>query len=116
MIVEPGPFGGELRSDGSMTPVFAVRVAIPEAEFRRLGLGGYERHSQLPACFRWCFDKFGPGGTRWAPELRDPTTTFIYFEAIQDAMSFVAHWGATEMAVPPAGMKGRRRVPAATRH
>lgn len=116
MFVEKGPFGGVLRDDGTVTTIFAARVVIPEAEFQRLGLGGYERYSQLPACFRWCFDKFGVGGVRWAPELRDPAVNYVYFAEADEAVRFVAFWAA-EAAPPPRVAAGKARRPStATRH
>jgi hypothetical protein len=92
MFMEAGAFGGELLPDWTLSKVFSARVVIPDSEFALLGLGDYEQPSKLPACFRWCFDLLGRGGTHWAPELTDPTAAVVYFKRIQDAIAFVARW------------------------
>jgi hypothetical protein len=72
--------------------VFSARVVIPTTEFAALGLGEHEDPSELPACFRWCFDRLGPGGTRWLAELTDPAVVILCFKQPEDAIAFVAQW------------------------
>ena len=97
MLIETGVFGNEVVPAGSLSEVFVARVVIPETEFAMLGIGHHERPGRLPACFRWCFDKLGAGGTRWSVMLRDAEYAEVYFARLRDAGAFVAKWSA-EMA------------------
>ena len=94
MLVETGVFGGELLPDSSLSEVFAARVVIPETAFAGLGVGRHERPRCLPACFRWCFDYLGSGGTRWSVMLRHEDHAELYFAQVRDALAFVARWSA----------------------
>src|SRR5690349_110620 len=94
MFMETGPFGGTLLSDGTFSASFAARLVIAESEFPALGLGEHEQPHNLPSCFRWCLDRLGLGGTRWAPELTQPSTVILYFQQVDDAVAFVAKWNA----------------------
>jgi hypothetical protein len=102
MLMETGVFGAALLPDGSFSESFAARVVIPDTEFAALGLGEHEAPTQLPACFRWCFDKLGPGGQSWAPELADPATAIVYFKRLRDAIDFVACWNSVRTERLPA--------------
>ena len=94
MLIETGVFGGELLPDGSLSEVFAARVVIPETAFASLSIGRHERPGRLPACFRWCFDHLGAGGTRWSVMLRREDHAELYFARVRDALAFVARWSA----------------------
>ena len=101
MLVETGVFGGGPLPDGSLSEVFAARVVVPETAFAGLGLGRHERPGRLPACFRWCFDHLGAGGTRWSVMLRDEAHAEVYFARIRDALAFVARWSAEAAPAGP---------------
>ena len=100
MLVETSVFGGQLLPDDSVSEVFAARVVIPDTAFARLGIGRHERPRRLPACFRWCFDHLGAGGTRWSVMLRDEDYAELYFARVRDALAFVARWS---VEAAPAG-------------
>ncbi|WP_043361379.1 hypothetical protein [Belnapia sp. F-4-1] len=100
MLVETGVFGGELLPDNSVSEVFAARVVIPDTAFAGLGIGRHERPRCLPACFRWCFNHLGTGGTRWSVMLRDEEHAELYFARVPDAFAFVARWS---VEAAPAG-------------
>jgi len=92
MLVETGVFGGKLLPDNSLSEVFAARVVIPKTAFAGLGVGRHERSRRLPACFRWCFNHLGAGGTQWSVMLRDEDYAELYFAQVRDALAFVARW------------------------
>ncbi|MBL6080097.1 hypothetical protein JMJ56_18925 [Belnapia sp. T18] len=92
MLVETGVFGGELLPDNFVSEVFAARVVIPDTAFASLSIGRHERPHRLPACFRWCFDHLGTGGTRWSITLRNEDHAEIYFARVRDGLAFVARW------------------------
>jgi hypothetical protein len=94
MLVETGAFGGASLPDGSFSEVFAARVVIPDTDFPGLGIGRHEPPGRLPACFRWCFDSLGIGGTLWSVMLRGEDHAEVYFARIQDAVAFVGRWSA----------------------
>ena len=94
MLIETGVFGGELLPDGSLSEVFAARVVIPGTVFASLSTSRHERPGRLPACFRWCFDHLGAGGTRWSVMLRHEDHAELYFARVRDALAFVARWSA----------------------
>ena len=106
MLVETGVFGGELLPDNSVSEVFAARVVIPETAFAGLGVGRHEHPRRLPACFRWCFNHLGTGGTQWSVMLRDEDHAELYFARVRDAVAFVARWSAEAAAARPPALVG----------
>jgi hypothetical protein len=94
MLIETGVFGGEILPDSLLSEVFLARVVIPATEFLGLGIGHHEHPGRLPACFRWCFERLGPGGTRWSVMLRDEDYAEVYFARLRDAAAFVTRWSA----------------------
>jgi hypothetical protein len=94
MLVETGMFGGKGLPDGSFSEIFAARVVIPDTDFAGLGIGRHEAPGRLPACFRWCFDSLGIGGTLWSVMLRGEDHAEVYFARVQDAVAFAGRWSA----------------------
>lgn len=94
MHMERGPFGGDALPDGSLSEIFEARVVIPQSEFKHLELGGHERPTALPACFRWCYANLGAGGRRWSVMLREDTAALLYFANAHEALAFLGRWSA----------------------